>query len=615
MANQRMHSFCSGVSKKGRSDPWQSSLTISHLKEFPDLGVSPQEFPESLFRTILGKIPGVHRTRFWRWLNWLLPAALVVLIFTLPRQQDLDRYATADEPMYIREAGGFYTALHERAFDQTNRVIQPGVPTLWMGALAFYRLYPSYAAPGNLSISDFQLWTKLNKVQMTLMQLLVLGRLHNLRLLAAAALLAFLYTRRVFGLLPALVGFWLIAFDPFLFAHSQLLATDAPLATFLLVCLLALVRYFQTHRSIHMLVAGIFAGLAALSKITGVLILPFAIFIWLLGEIQPSSSARRPWQRILPISVMLVAFAATTVLVWPALWSDASQTISHLIRFSLQSASGEINSNSFFLGKMIPNGDLGGLRYASYYPLSFLWRATPVVLVGLIWLALIWKSFPRDEFSHGKIPLGLLLVFAVFFVLQLTLSVKKMDRYLLPVYPIASLAAGIGWVWLVKVLWNSRLTRIRKPLASILLTTALAGQFISVQGAMPYPISYYNSLLGGAPAASQVLLTGWGEGLDQAAAYLNSQPNPKTLRVYSWYAAALNLQFLGRADDLPISGPIDDALFARILASDYTVIYYHQWQRRTSARLLDYLVDKPYVFSAYVHGLEVVRVYDLKLVR
>ena len=575
-----------------------------------------------MYRCFIGKIAPMPQPWYLKWLIWLLPVCLVALIFTLPRQQDLDRYVTADEPMYIRESAGFYAALSVGAFDRTNRLVEPAVPTMWMGALAFQRLFPEYAAPGNLDTSDFRLWTKLRNQHLTLMQILVLARLHSLRLLAVISLIGFLYARRLFGLLTALLGFWLIAFNPFLLAHSQLLASDAFPAAFLLVALLAVLCYAQDHKPIHITVAGIFAGLATLSKITGVLVLPFALGVWLLVEFRSAQPAgRRLWQRWLPAVSLLLAFTASTFLFWPALWINAPQVIRELIQYALRSAGGEINSNTYFLGRLIPNGDLGGLRYASFYPLTYLWRSSPFELAGLALLAIMWKSVSSEKSASGervastKSSLALLLIFALFFGFGISLSSKKMDRWLMPVYPIACLAAGAGWSWLLQRVWRRQPARLMKPLATGLLALAIGGQFLIFRGAMPYPIAYYNPALGGELAASQVLQTGWGEGLDQAAAFLNSQPDVASLQVFSWYAAALNLQFLGRADDLPISGAIDDELFARILSSDYAVIYYHMWPRRTSARILDYLQDKPTVFTATVHGQEVVRVYDLRQIR
>ena len=63
----------------------------------------------------------------------------------------------------------------------------------------------------------------------------------------------------------------------------------------------------------------------------------------------------------------------------------------------------------------------------------------------------------------------------------------------------------------------------------------MIAQLALVLPTRPYFLSYYNPALGGGRTATQVLLVGWGEGLDRAAAYLNTKPNAQDLLVSSWH--------------------------------------------------------------------------------
>jgi hypothetical protein len=49
----------------------------------------------------------------------------------------------------------------------------------------------------------------------------------------------------------------------------------------------------------------------------------------------------------------------------------------------------------------------------------------------------------------------------------------------------------------------------------------------------PYPIAAYNQIFGGAPMGARVFRVGWGEGLDQAAAWLDQQPDITYVHVVS----------------------------------------------------------------------------------
>ena len=62
--------------------------------------------------------------------------------------------------------------------------------------------------------------------------------------------------------------------------------------------------------------------------------------------------------------------------------------------------------------------------------------------------------------------------------------------------------------------------RIGRAFVPALCLAILGLSLIAVR---PYPLSYYNPLLGGGATASRWLLVGWGEGLDQVAVYLNAQ--------------------------------------------------------------------------------------------
>ena len=142
----------------------------------------------------------------------------------------------------------------------------------------------------------------------------------------------------------------------------------------------------------------------------------------------------------------------------------------------------------------------------------------------------------------------MLVVFALGFGAAMTIAAKGFDRYLLPIFPILDLLAGVG-LWrlatvalalsrtvdrfvargLVPRLYPScasggRPPRYDRPLHRC----GIAGHRRRVAGwsvvsAWPYELTYANPLVGGNPAAHRTIASGWGEGLDQAAA-LSERP-------------------------------------------------------------------------------------------
>ena len=432
-------------------------------------------------------------------------------------------------------------------------------------------------------------------------------------LLTAGLMLAcFYYARRCFGTLPALVGFLILAFDPFMFAHGRLLATDGLLAVFVFLSLLALLDFSQRRRKADLVISGLAAGLACLTKTTGIILIPMAgiLAAWCAWR-SPGTRRLRIKQAAITLGIWLAAGIAAYVLLFPALWTAPLRILTQIFSFSLESAAGEHSTNSFFNGQLIPGGQIG-LRYFYFYPLTFLWRTTPVVILGVIAALALWKTYRH---SATRWNIAWLLVFCVLFTGIMTLSTKKTDRYLTPIYPPLDLLAGVGLVQLVRWIQARAESRLAKAAAYLIIALALVWQGALLWQAYPYPLSYYNPLMGGPSRAPQALVIGWGEGLDQAARFLNQQPGIENKVVHAWYAAAFNYHFDKWAGSIPISSAISDAWYSNIIDGDYAVIYVHQWQRRSSARVLDYLAKYPPIYTFSHNGIEYVRVYDLQAIR
>jgi dolichyl-phosphate-mannose--protein O-mannosyl transferase len=69
------------------------------------------------------------------------------------------------------------------------------------------------------------------------LELLTAGRFFMVLLNTIALTLAFVCARNLLSLAPALIGFLLIAFDPFHVAHSRLLHLDGLLSSLLLLAM------------------------------------------------------------------------------------------------------------------------------------------------------------------------------------------------------------------------------------------------------------------------------------------------------------------------------------------------------------------------------------------
>jgi hypothetical protein len=115
------------------------------------------------------------------------------------------------------------------------------------------------------------------------------------------------------------------------------------------------------------------------------------------------------------------------------------------------------------------------------------------------------------------------------------------------------------------------LTRAIAPrwptIAGVLFGGVVLLQMAQAAMTFPYELTYFNPVAGGAERASRLIASGWGEGLNEVADYLDAQANPERLRVGmpgEIYTTVLGAQT--RAQVMPADS-------AEATAYDFTVVY------------------------------------------
>jgi hypothetical protein len=138
-------------------------------------------------------------------------------------------------------------------------------------------------------------------------------------------------------------------------------------------------------------------------------------------------------------------------------------------------------------------------------------------------------------------------------------------------------------------------------------------QSIGVWDNYPYYFSYYNSLPGGSKIAGQVRLVGTGEGLDQAAKFLNQIPDAENLLVYSWYGKGpFSYFFKGETKAIQKGIKWSDEFSNRLRSSDYLVVYTNQWHRRIPSKLFNILDNVEPIHRVWIEEIEYARIYKVE---
>jgi hypothetical protein len=103
------------------------------------------------------------------------------------------------------------------------------------------------------------------------------------------------------------------------------------------------------------------------------------------------------------------------------------------------------------------------------------------------------------------------------------------------------------------------------------------------------------------------MMTGWGEGLDQAARYLNDIP--EVGRVVAWYGdGCFSYYYNGITTAMDQNTRLSD-----LHKSDYVVIYRDQWQRQLpSPEFLAFFERFDPIYAVKIGAIEYVRVYSMR---
>ena len=199
--------------------------------------------------------------------------------------------------------------------------------------------------------------------------------------------------------------------------------------------------------------------------------------------------------------------------------------------------------------------------------------------------------------------LGMLLLYAVTYMLFMNIGAKKFDRYALPAYLPLELIAGAGWAVALHLAQRRGEQRGTARLMPLTAGSIIVAQALFALPTFPYYLTYYNPIMGGAARAPEVMMIGWGEGADEAGRYLDSKPDATQLRVASGYTNG-PLSYFFRGQTLPLTFWHD---------ADYAAVFVQDWQRqlpsRKSAAYFQQLTPEK---TITLDGIEYARLYDMR---
>ncbi|MCB0209112.1 MAG: glycosyltransferase family 39 protein [Anaerolineae bacterium] len=490
----------------------------------------------------------------------------VFILAASVRLTSLNVFRVVDEPDRWDWAVAFYQAL--LAGDLPGTLVGDGYPgiypvwleTLWLFLASLYRsvLQGSWLGDGGVYLLVHE-WDRTDTLWLQRFPVV----LTNTLLVVAI----FLYLRKLFGQKLALLAAILISLDPFYLSDSRVNRAEGLLTGLMMVSLLALIAAHRQQRYWpHLLISGIFGGLAWLTKSQALVLLPMFGVISLMWHLR----AEMRWITGLRTAILmmlgwLATAIATFIALWPATWTVPGPTFRLMANY-LVGKVGEEGVKIFFLGQTVLDEDPGLI----FYPVIFILRTTPLMLIGLllgIWLLIRRRWSPPSQWRAWLDEPGLwaILAYAALYMGGMSLGSHKQDRFLMAAFPALNVLAAAAFLQFAQRLhWPpQRVWLAGSALLAIQLATALPFH--------PYYFSYFNPLAGGGPVAVQLTRVGWGEGMDQVADYLQSQENPESMVVASRFFHYL-VGFKGTRLNLDAKG--------EWVRADKIIFYIQQSQRK-----------------------------------
>ncbi len=544
------------------------------------------------------------------WLSILLLLALIVPSHLV----GLDKFATIDEPWWVISGSNYYYALTHRDFANTIYDYHPAVTTTWVVTAGLLTVFPEYRGfgQGYFDVRKPNYDEFLQEHNVRTLDILRNSRIIQSLLLIALALLAF-YLLQILIDRPLALAAVALAFDaPFFLGHSRLINHEGMLTMFVTISVLGAYVYLHAGRKpIYLLTSGISFGLAQLTKSSSIVvvgIVGFMLFVGLFGREKPLGG--KLWDAVKTMLIWLGVAALVYVVLWPGMWVAANKMLyevyGNAFSYAFQGArldvTQELEPSSFDLNN--------GLSGVSLYLQRLALRTTPITWLGL--LLAIPALFMSRVKPVVKALIGYLLLTAALFVLMFGIAKgRDSTHYILTSYFVLDLIAGLGLSF--SLLWlGERWSVLGKAWAqTIVLALIFLFQVVSALPFYPYYYTYGNPL---AAQTSADYVSGYGEGLDQAAAYLAQKQDSDGLRVFAYSGMGpFSYFFPGKTEVMKKAYFWEEGIPSVISGmrwSEYVVIYaVVQENLPECAAFLEAMQSAKPEHIVTIHGVEYARIY------
>lgn len=383
--------------------------------------------------------------------------------------------------------------------------------------------------------------------------ILLWSRLPIILIAVTLGIALFFWTRKLGGAIAGLFAVVLYVFDPNIIAHSHYVTTDIGIAAFIFFAAYFFINFLKAPNVKHIFLAGIFLGLAELTKFSAVLLFPvFGLFTLLYAATLPKTIHDKT-HRLIHLASALFSYIwkyiAVVLICFITIWivyafntaqmpadkvtqladlflsqPNTPAQISHSIIVSMSNHPLLLPFAEYFVGiaKVFSRVGAGNIYYyfetvssdasASYFPVVFMLKETLPFLFLLIMTTLyslyrigksfweervvlgsLWKLFARS--FQEKITQYLAVFFVLFYAfVSITGNLNIGFRHLFPILPFL-------YMLIAKTTFDFFKRHSEEETTQKILSTILIGVTLSIIAipilAYPNYLSYFNAAVGG----------------------------------------------------------------------------------------------------------------------
>lgn len=546
---------------------------------------------------------------------------LLIVIFLAPRLPKISSFVTLDEPSWLSQGANFYYALGQREFQNTVYEYQPAVTTMWVITLGMMAYFPQYRGYGQgyLDYEKGRLDPFMYEHGYDPLQLLAYSRVIQVFVILVLFLLFYYLLQYFLPKLPAAFAVAFVSFDPYYLGLTRMLTHEAMVSLFVLVSLLALAVYLlKDRRFLFLLISGVSAGLAQLTKSSAIAMLAGVGILLLAQMIQEKQQG---WGRVFLNALKLFALwfvilVVTYFVFWPGMWVAPGKMLYEVY--------GNAFSYAFQGARLKVTEDLDVSRFSVNTAPAKIWeiarvlfyRTTPFTWLGILFGFALPFTRTRELVRQNRLLFTLLLTNALAFILLIGIAQgRNSPHYILTSYVSLNLLAGLGWIYAFEWI-SSRFPNRQIQAQYVGLALVLLLQVWSAVSFFPYYFTYRNPILQSAGWYAEYPQKPYGEALEIAAEYMAKLPDAKNTTALVYYSrGCFSYYYPGKSVSFRpyyVDGKHAEDLLSNLQSADYLVVYYaNQVQLDEYDKYLDILSTVEPFHVIWMDGYEYVRIYKI----